>query len=88
MGYSINALWFRNVKQGDAEAKQRRAELVLGSAAIFNELEAIVATEIEALEKTSSRDYDNPNWALKEADRKGQVAFARKMLELTKRTPV
>lgn len=84
--YNINSGWLRDVQTPDA--RQKRAELVLNSIGVLDLLAAIVTAEIAVAQKTSTNDYDNPNWALKEADRHGQVKALRTVLALTQRTPV
>jgi hypothetical protein len=83
--YHVNTRWLHGATTPEAKEKVRL--LVMNGAPILELLGTILVSEIEELSKTSSEDYDNPNWALREADRKGQIRFARKMLELTKRTP-
>jgi len=83
--YNLNSVWFHGVKNED---RQRRADLVLSGHSVLDLLEAIVASKIAELDQTSTHDYDNPNWAFKEADRQGQVRSYRTMLQYLKRTPV
>lgn len=82
--YNLNSLWFAGVKNED---RQQRADLVLSAHTVLDLIEGIVSSQIAELEKTSTNDYDLPNWALKQADRQGQIRSFKKMLELCKRTP-
>lgn len=79
---TINTRWLHGVTT--PEAKEKVKLLVTNGAPVLELLGTILVSEIEALSKTSTEDYDKPNWALREADRKGQIRFAQKMLELTK----
>ncbi len=76
--------WFADLNPKDSEARKRREELIQNGSAILSALAAILAAEIIELSKPASADYDNPNWALKEADRQGQCRALRKVQELTK----
>lgn len=79
----INTLWFKEVPSKDHD---KRRELVLAAPNILEALASVLLAEIAELGKTSTSDYDVPNWALKEADRKGQIRSLQKVLDLTKRT--
>jgi hypothetical protein len=84
---NLNSAWFRDLSNR-VDEKQRRQEMLQNASPVLDLLAKIILEEVKAVEKTSLDDYDIPNWALKEADRHGQVRFARKMLEILKRTPV
>lgn len=79
----INTGWLRNCKT--PEQKKRITELVGSGGVLLDELAKIILAEVAAFDRSSVEDYANPGWALLEADRKGQVRFARKMLELIDR---
>lgn len=83
--YNLNSVWFHGVKNED---RQQRADLVLSGHSVLDLLEVIVASKIAELDQTSAHNYDNPNWAYKEADRQGQMRSYRTMLEILKRKPV
>lgn len=79
----INTAWLANVKSAD---RQKTIDMVNNASPVLDLLQVIVTKEIASLDQTSSSDYDNPSWALKEADRRGQLRFAQKMLTILKRT--
>ncbi len=80
----ISSKWFVDVNARDPEAKRRREDLIKAGGAVLSALATVIAAEIIELSKTASESYDTPNWALKEADRQGQLRALRKVQELTK----
>lgn len=86
--YTFNGKWLQDLDQKDAEGREARALLVYNSVAILDALGGIAQRELDSLERTPFSDYDTPNWALKEADRKGQIRAYRNILFMTQRKPV
>lgn len=64
------------------EERNRRSDLVRHSEATLNLLAAVARVELDKLGTAPFADYDSPNWAFKEADRKGQVRVWRNILLL------
>lgn len=81
---SIHNKWLQDVPQKDPEAVQRRVDLVTGSHALLGILTKIIEREVESLNRSAVEGYDNPNWALKEADRRGSIRAYQHLLEMTK----
>lgn len=81
---NISSKWLQDIDQKDTEAKTRRLELV-GSSTILDILGEIIKKEMQGLERSSERDYDNPNWAFREADRNGHYRALQLIYSLTKR---
>lgn len=88
MKYQLNTRWLAGIPNTDQERLKARAELVLASGPILDELAKIIEDEMKRLDQTDATDYESPSWAYKEADRKGQLRAYRNILALTKRTPV
>lgn len=49
--------------------------MVLGSKKVLDRLKEIVYNRINGLNKSSDKDFESPNWALKEAFKKGQLSI-------------
>ena len=78
----LSAKWFQHLRK--EETKQSREETVRAGSTVLDLLTQTIEGEILALEKSRTSDYDNPNWAYKQAHLNGQIQTLRNLLTLTK----
>lgn len=81
----ISAKWFQHdLNPKDPEAHKKREDLVKAST-ILDTLAEILEAERKELTAVPMDDFDNPNWAYRQAARQGQLSLINKLLSLTKR---
>lgn len=81
----IDLRWLQSdLSRVDPDAERHRRELV-GASTILDVLATIILKEIASIDNPSTDDYNNPNWAYRQADRIGQRRMAERLLSLTHR---
>lgn len=77
--------WFEGLKQDDVEGRRKREQSVRSSADTLNILQRVLDKEIYRLSEVPPKleDYENPSWALLQADRAGQLRSIRNIRKLT-----
>jgi len=71
--------WTKHLKS--PKEQEEFSKYIRGSKALFERLKQIVEEEKQTIEITSL-DFDNPNWAIREAFNKGQHQSLNKILKI------
>lgn len=79
---SYSAAWFKGM---DDEEKKKFTHILESNTILLDKLTEIVYNIVKEAEDVSSKDYDSPSWAYKQAHRNGVADAARKILSLVKR---
>lgn len=81
---NISSKWFEDLDQRDPQAKEQRLELIRNSS-VLDILAELIKREMARLSRSPEKEYDNPNWSFREADRNGQYRVLQEVYSLTKR---
>lgn len=78
----MKIVWTEHLK--DPEEKSKAASSIRASKTLINRFIEILQKEKEELQRrrVSSKEYDNPNWAIKQADFNAEERHINKMLDL------
>lgn len=82
---NLSAKWFSRF-HGTEDEKKDLEQLIRNSTIILDILTRVLETDLRNEEANRTADYQDPNWAYRQADRNGVVRTLKNLLSMTKLT--